>query len=108
MVSQQEELHVHDLVGSVQARALRIAQIPQVDIRLPASGNAIPTRTLTSRRKRTAMLLFVLRLFPLVQHFAGNWWRFGRKLENDPTVFCLELGKAPRPTMYQIGSGLHT
>ena len=52
------------------------------------------------------MLLFVLRLLPLVKRLAGDRRRSGRKLENDPAVLCLELGKAPRSTMDQVGSGL--
>jgi len=52
------------------------------------------------------MLLYVLRLLPLVEQFAGQWRRSGRKIENDPAVLCLEPGKVPGSTMDQIGRGL--
>src|SRR5258708_40335856 len=67
---------------------------------------ASPTRTLTSRRKRTPMLFFVFHLLPFVQHFAGEWRRSGRKLEDDPAVLCLEPRQTPSSSMDQIGSCL--
>lgn len=47
-VSQQEELHVRDLIGSDQARALQVAQVPQIDNHRPvlvAGTLAIPLQT---------------------------------------------------------------
>jgi hypothetical protein len=52
------------------------------------------------------MLLFVLRLLPLVKCLAGDWRRSERELENNPAVLCLELGNASRSAMDQVGSGL--
>jgi hypothetical protein len=51
------------------------------------------------------MLLFVLRLLPFVEHFGGEWRRSGRNLEYHPAVLRLDLGKAPRSAMDQIGRG---
>jgi len=47
-VSQQEELHVGDLVGPDQARPLQVAQVTQIDINRPvlvAGTSAIALKT---------------------------------------------------------------
>jgi len=47
-MSQQEELNIRDLVGSDQAGALRVAQVPQIDIHRPilvAGTLAVPLQT---------------------------------------------------------------
>lgn len=60
-------------------------------------GNASPTRTLTSRRKRTPMLLFVLRLLPFVEHFVGERRRFGRRSKTTQPFFTLNRGRLSAP-----------
>ena len=52
------------------------------------------------------MLLCVVLLLPLVEHFVGERRRTGGKIENDPAVLRLKPGKAFSPSMDQIGSCL--